>query len=62
MNKEVHWSLRLEFESDGFCASVAPSFLVSQSLTLGLQKAQSRYYLQTFDPKVGTICILGALG
>ena len=24
--------------------------------------AQSRYYLQTFDPKVGTICILGALG
>ena len=24
--------------------------------------AQSRYYLQTFDPEVGTICILGALG
>ena len=31
-------------------------------ITLGLQMAQSRYYLQTFDPKVGTICILGALG
>ena len=30
--------------------------------TLGLQIAQSRYYLQTLDPKVGTICILGALG
>ena len=25
--------------------------------TLGLQNAQSRYYLQTLDPKVGTICI-----
>ena len=32
------------------------------SNTLGLQKAQSRYYLQTLDTKVGTICILGALG
>ena len=32
------------------------------NLTLGLQIAQSRYYLQTLDPKVGTICILGALG
>ena len=31
-------------------------------IPLGLQMAQSRYYLQTFDPKVGTICILGALG
>ena len=31
-------------------------------LTLGLQIAQSRYHLQTLDPKVGTICILGALG
>ena len=30
--------------------------------TLGLQIAQSMYYLQTLDPKVGTICILGALG
>ena len=29
---------------------------------LGLQIAQSRYYLQTLDPKVGTTCILGALG
>ena len=33
-----------------------------QVITLGLQIAQSRYYLQTLDPKVGTICILGALG
>ena len=30
--------------------------------TLGLQIAQSRYYVQTLDPKVGTVCILGALG
>ena len=30
--------------------------------SLGLQIAQSRYYSQTLDPKVGTICILGALG
>ena len=30
--------------------------------SLGLQIAQSRYYLQTLDPKVGTFCILGALG
>ena len=30
--------------------------------TLWLQIAQSRYYLQTLDPKVGTVCILGALG
>ena len=29
---------------------------------VGLQIAQSRYNLQTLDPKVGTICILGALG
>ena len=31
-------------------------------ISLGLQIAQSRYYLQTLDPEVGTICILGALG
>ena len=31
-------------------------------ISLGLQVAQSRYYLQTLDPKVGTICILEALG
>ena len=30
--------------------------------SLGLQIAQSRYHLRTLDPKVGTICILGALG
>ena len=30
--------------------------------SLGLQIAQGRYCLQTLDPKVGTICILGALG
>ena len=24
--------------------------------------AQSRYHLKTLDPKVGTICVLGALG
>ena len=29
---------------------------------LGLQIAQSRYYIQTLGVKVGTICILGALG
>ena len=34
----------------------------SSFLPLGLQIAQSRYYLQTLDPKVGTICILGVLG
>ena len=32
------------------------------SLSLSLQIALSRYYLQTLDPKVGTICILGAPG
>ena len=32
------------------------------SYTLGLQIAQSRSYLQTLSPKVGTICILGTLG
>ena len=31
-------------------------------VTLGLQIAQSLYYLQTLDPKVGTIRIPGALG
>ena len=31
-------------------------------ISLALQIAQSRYYLQTLDTKVGTICILGALG
>ena len=31
-------------------------------ISLGLQIAHSRYYLQTLDPKVGNICILGALG
>ena len=36
--------------------------LHASSLSLGLQIAQSRYYLQTLDPKAGTICILGALG
>ena len=37
-------------------------FYAACSLSLGLQIVQSRYYLQTLDPKVGTICILGALG
>ena len=32
------------------------------SITLGLQIAQSRSYLYTLRPKVGIICILGALG
>ena len=32
------------------------------SIALRLQIAQSRYHLQTLDPKVGTICILGVLG
>ena len=31
-------------------------------ITLGLQIAQSRYYIQTLSPKVGAICILRALG
>ena len=31
-------------------------------VTLVLQIAQSRSYLETLGPKVGTICILGALG
>ena len=31
-------------------------------LSLGLQIAQSKSYLETSGPKVGTICILGALG
>ena len=31
-------------------------------MSLRLQVAQSRYYLQTLDPKVGAICIRGALG
>ena len=30
--------------------------------SLTLQIAQSRYCLQTLDPKVGTVCILGVLG
>ena len=34
----------------------------TRALSLRLQIAQSRYYLQTLDTKVGTICILGALG
>ena len=32
------------------------------SLSLGLQIAQSKYFLQTLDSKVATICILGAVG
>ena len=32
------------------------------SLSPGLQIAQSRFYVQTLDPKVATICILGAVG
>ena len=32
-----------------------------QLFPLGPLIAQSRYYLQTLDPKVGTICMLGAL-
>ena len=46
---------------------------VSSTSTLGLQRAnvgtiladfrtQSRYYLETLEPKVGNICILGAPG
>ena len=41
----------------GFRPRAPPRFV-----TLGLQIAQSRYYLKTLDPKVGTICVLGALG
>ena len=33
-----------------------------EGVTLGLQIAQSRSYLYTLGPKVGIICILGALG
>ena len=31
-------------------------------ITLGLQIAQSRSHLRTLGPKIGIICILGALG
>ena len=41
--------------------TLAPTNL-GLGFALGLQIAQSRYYLQTLDPKVGTTCILGALG
>ena len=39
-----------------------PSLEESGLITLGLQKAQSRYYLQTLGPQLGIICILGAMG
>ena len=38
------------------------SAILRYCLSLGLQIAQSRSYLQTLHPKVGTIFILGALG
>ena len=44
------------------CNALAVPDCHTRSLSLGLQRAQSRYYLQTVDPKVGTLCILGALG
>ena len=36
--------------------------LVPDVSSLGLQIAQTRYYLLTLEPKVGHVCILGALG
>ena len=56
-----------DFDHTGECFSIGPpsqstAVRTIQVSSLGVQIAQSRYYLQTLDPKVGTICILGALG
>ena len=53
--------LRPRFPSNPLTIRV-PLFLLFGLNTLGLQIAQSRYCLQTLEPKVGNICILGALG
>ena len=44
------------------CLCIASLITLRPTTTLGLQIAQSRSYLCTLGPKVGIICILGALG
>ena len=41
---------------------MAQTFAAYCPISLGLQTTKSRSYLLTLGPKVGTVCMLGALG
>ena len=65
MTQYLVWGLRFKNRTYlGLLGALNIGFRIQEasSLSFGLQIAQSRSYLHTLAPKVGTIYILGALG